>query len=305
MSGSQVLVADMPQAQVYASPDLQLTYRGNELHVVGDVAIPTGRLTGLIQTGAVNPSPDEVIVGEVNDEGASVVSRVRVRVGPDVTVDLKGLSGRLEGEVLTVVDPPALPSGNGKLEFLDGSLTVFGQRLEIQRGALIYTGGPLEDPAIDVSAVREVDDITAGARARGPIRQPEITLFSDPPMSRAETLSYLTTGKPVGDLRGGEKTDVGQAASALALAGGSLVAGEVGERIGIDELGFEGDDETGETSLVIGKWLSPQVYVSYGVGLLEAVNVLKLRYRLNRKLSIELSSSNESAADVIYTIERD
>ena len=204
----------------------------------------------------------------------------------------------------SLVYPPGEPYGRGELRFIDGSLTVFGQRLEIQRGALVYTGGPLEDPSIDITAVREVQDVRVGAQARGSLREPTVTLFSEPPMSRAETLSYLTTGKPISELQSGEDANLSRAATSLALAGGSLIAGEVGERIGIDELGFEGDDETGNASLVIGKWLSPQLYVSYGVGLLEAVNVLRMRYRLSRRLSVEVSTSEESAADVIYTIER-
>jgi translocation and assembly module TamB len=302
--GADVLIVNMPEARLFASPDLQFTYRGDELRIVGDLKIPSGQLTGLVNTGAVRPSPDEAIIGEVQDEGPAVVARVRLTVGPDVTVDFRGLSGRLEGEILTIVDPPAEPYGRGELRFIDGSLAVFGQRLEIQRGALVYTGGPLEDPSIDITAVREVQDVRVGARARGSLREPTVTLFSEPPMSRAEALSYLTTGKPISELESGEDANLSRAATSLALAGGSLIAGEVGERIGIDELGFEGDDETGNASLVIGKWLSPQLYVSYGVGLLEAVNVLRMRYRLSRRLSVEVSTSEESAADVIYTIER-
>jgi translocation and assembly module TamB len=302
--GTDVLLVNMPQARLFASPDLQFTYRSDELRIVGDVVIPSGQLTGLVNTGAVTPSPDEVIIGEVQAEGPAVVARVHLRVGPDVTVDFRGLSGRLEGEILTIVDPPAAPYGRGELRFLDGSLAVFGQRLKIERGALVYTGGPLEDPSIDITAVREVQDVRVGARARGSLREPTVTLFSEPPMSRAETLSYLTTGKPISELESGEDATLSRAAASLALAGGSLIAGEVGERVGIDELGFEGDDETGNASLVIGKWLSPQLYVSYGVGLLEAVNVLRMRYRLSRKLSVEVSTSDESSADVIYTLER-
>ena len=124
-------------------------------------------------------------------------------------------------------------------------------------------------------------------------------------MSRAEILSYLTTGKPISELRSGEEDDLSRAATSVALAGGSLVTGEVGARVGVDELGFEGDDETGNASLFIGKYLSPQLFVSYGVGLLEAVNVLRVRYRLSHRLFIEVATSEESSADVIYTFDRD
>jgi len=304
LSGDDILFLNMPQARVFASPDLQFTYRDEELRIVGEVVIPSARLTGLIEAGAVTPSPDEVIIGEVRSEGPAVVSRVRLVVGPDVTLSVRGLSGHIDGELLTIVDPPALPSGRGKLKVRDGEVVAFGQRLTIERGELIYTGGPLEDPAIDISAVREVADVRAGVRARGTLREPNVSLFSDPQMSRSEILSYLTTGKPISELRSGEEDDLSRAATSLALAGGSLVTGEVGARVGIDELGFEGDDDTGNASLVIGKYLSPQLFVSYGVGLLEAVNVLRVRYRLSRKLHIEVATSEESSADIIYSFDR-
>jgi translocation and assembly module TamB len=305
LSGNDILFLNMPQAQVFASPDLQFTYRDDEVRIVGEVVIPTARLTGLIESGAFNPSPDEVIIGEVRSAGPAVVSRIRLVVGPDVTLNVRGLSGNIDGELLTIVDPPALPAGRGKLRVRDGEVVAFGQRLTIERGELIYTGGPLEDPAIDISATREVADVRAGIRARGTLQEPNVTLFSDPQMSRAEILSYLTTGKPINELRSGEEDDLSRAATSLALAGGSLVTGEVGARVGIDELGFEGDDETGNASLVIGKYLSPQLFVSYGVGLLEAVNVLRVRYRLSRALHIEVATSEESSADVIYSFDRD
>lgn len=305
LRGTDVLLVDIPEARLIASPDLKFTYRYGEMRIVGNVAIPSGKLTGILATGAVNPSPDEVIVGEAPDEGAAVIARIYVQVGPNVDVELRGLSGRLEGEMLTVVDPPALPWGRGELRFIDGELAAFGQELEIQRGKLIYNNVPLQEPALDVVARREVDGVTAGARVRGPLSEPSFSIFSDPPMSRAETLSYLTTGKPVGDLDSGEDAALSRAAASLALAGGSLIAGEVGERVGIDTLGFEGDDETGNASLVIGKYLSPQLFVSYGVGLLDAINVLKMRYRLNRRLSVEVATSDETSADIIYTFDRE
>jgi translocation and assembly module TamB len=56
---------------------------------------------------------------------------------------------------------------------------------------------------------------------------------------------------------------------------------------------------------VIGKYLSPDLYVSYGLGLFEPVSTVRLEYTLdeNWKLSTE-SSTFSSGGDIIYTIER-
>jgi autotransporter translocation and assembly factor TamB len=108
-----------------------------------------------------------------------------------------------------VTEPEALPWGRGELRVVDGTFGAFGQRLEIETGRLIYTGGPLENPGLEIRAVRRVDQVTAGALVRGTLQEPEITLYSDPPMPSAEVLSYLTLGK---SLRGPaiQRTALGQ-----------------------------------------------------------------------------------------------
>lgn len=308
LRGEDLLLADLPEARVTASPDLRLHYSGNNLTVGGEVSIPAARISGLGGPGAVTTSPDEVIVGpraRTEDEGLEVASRVRVSVGPDVQIQAAGLRGRVEGSILTVTQPQALPWGRGELRVVDGTFGAFGQRLEIETGRLIYSGGPLENPGLDIRAVRRIDTVTAGALVRGTLRQPEISLYSDPPMPRADTLSYLTLGKSLDELQAGEKQTVNQAASSLALSGGGLIAQDLGRRLGFDDVAVTADEQTGGAAVVISKYLGGGLYVSYGLGLFDTVNTLRLRYQFNRRLSVEAASGEQSAADFFYTFERD
>jgi translocation and assembly module TamB len=87
--------------------------------------------------------------------------------------------------------------------------------------------------------------------------------------------------------------------------GGNTVAENLAETFSIDELGFESADEGNNTSLYIGKYLSPRLYAKYGVGLLEPTNTFFLRYRLNKHWSIESETGTTSnSGDIIYTLER-
>jgi translocation and assembly module TamB len=47
------------------------------------------------------------------------------------------------------------------------------------------------------------------------------------------------------------------------------------------------------------------LYVSYGLGLFDTVNTLRLRYQWSQRMSMEASSGAEAAADVFFTFERD
>jgi len=56
---------------------------------------------------------------------------------------------------------------------------------------------------------------------------------------------------------------------------------------------------------MLGKYLTPDLYVGYGVGLLNAVNTFNVKYRLCQRLMFESNSSAVgTGADLIYTVER-
>jgi translocation and assembly module TamB len=75
----------------------------------------------------------------------------------------------------------------------------------------------------------------------------------------------------------------------------------------LDEVGLESNSNTGKgehASLVIGKYLSPRLYVSYGIGLLNPISTLRVQYTITKSLQLVTESSGvRSGGDVIYTIE--
>jgi translocation and assembly module TamB len=56
--------------------------------------------------------------------------------------------------------------------------------------------------------------------------------------------------------------------------------------------------------VVLGKFLSPRLFVSYGVSIAEAINTVKLRYTLNERWSLRAEAGLEQSADVEFKIER-
>ncbi|HEY4644885.1 MAG TPA: translocation/assembly module TamB domain-containing protein, partial [Steroidobacteraceae bacterium] len=59
-----------------------------------------------------------------------------------------------------------------------------------------------------------------------------------------------------------------------------------------------------QTRLVLGRYLSPRFYVSYGISLTEAINTLKLRYTINDRWTIRSEAGENRSADLEYKIER-
>ena len=55
---------------------------------------------------------------------------------------------------------------------------------------------------------------------------------------------------------------------------------------------------------MIGKFLSPRLYVSYGISLVDEINTLKLRYTIGDRWVIAAEAGGESAIDVEYRIDK-
>ena len=93
----------------------------------------------------------------------------------------------------------------------------------------------------------------------------------------------------------------------LALTGegpdGAMLAQQLGSKVGIQDVGLE-SDLSNETSLVLGRYLSPRLYISYGVSLTQSLNTVKLRYTLSDRWTIKTEAGQARGADLVYTIQK-
>jgi translocation and assembly module TamB len=308
--GENLLIADLPEYRVVASPDLRFRVDGKRMDVAGEVKIPSARIQPAQLTGAVRASDDARYVGEHPAERAGlfvVHSEVRVDMGEDVRVDAFGLQGRIVGGVGTTTQTGETPIGRGELSVEEGRYEAYGQKLEINRGRLLFDGSPLDDPGLDIEARRLIETTEVGLNVRGTLQEPRLTFFSDPSMPQSQIMSYLLTGKSVDSVTGTETASFSKARDSLALQGGGFLASQLGRRIGIEEVGVESTiNSAGEanTALVLGKFLSPRLFVSYGISLTESINTLKLRYTISDKWVLKSEAGENQSADLEFATER-
>jgi len=309
MKGTDLLLADTPEYRIVASPDLVLHAGTHGYDVTGDIKIPLARIRPRDLSTTVTTSADERLVGaETEDEGPSTLERVRSRVrlelGDDVTVDSFGLKAKLAGDVTVITEPGDVPRGDGSIRVVEGEYKAFGQLVKIVRGVLSYDMAPLNEPTLDLLGQREIksEDIVVSLNVRGTLSNPFVTLSSTPPMPEAEALSYLLTGRSINTLQSGEAASLDRAAESLAISGGGLLLGGIGTRIGLDEVAVEQEED--DASVVLGKYLSPKLFVSYGISIAEAINTVKLRYTINERWSVKVEAGLEQSTDIEYKIER-
>lgn len=319
LKGDAFRVVDIPEARVEVSPDLAFTLDDRDVTVSGSVTIPSAHLRPRDLTSTAQVSADQVIVGEEGGlprEKWHVHAAIRAILGEQVDFEGFGLSGDIGGQVLAVDEPGHITTGSGELTISNGLYSAFGQQLQIDNGKLLFNGGPIADPAMDIRALRKPAhpemlqpgsvEQKVGVIVRGTLRKPTVTLFSDPPLPQAQATNYLlfgstgletsatTAGSLPASAAGGQGTDIPNFSAQIGGGNGSF---------DISKQNVQSASGTQTASLFFGKYLSPRLYISYGVGLYDPITVKRLIYKLSEKWTLQAESGAANSADIIYTLE--
>jgi translocation and assembly module TamB len=317
VGGQNFLAADLPPANVVISPDLELTGDSKGYLLKGDVVIPSASINiqKMPQDEAPGVSPDVVVVrdGKVVESTAQesafpLTAEVNVKLGDKIVVGGYGLDSTVTGQLLVREAPGEPTTGSGQLT-VSGTYKAYGQDLTIKEGRLLFAGTPLDNPRLSIVAMREIDEEqSAGLRIAGSAQRPVITVISDPNVGEADALSYLVTGRALNDIgtaSGSSQDALASATQSLEGGAAGLVAKRIGKRLGLDEAGVEENEMIGGSALTIGEYLSPRLYLSYGVGLFQPGEVIALRYKLSHDVGVRIQrGTEETRAGVEYRIEK-
>jgi len=309
LTGQDVVASNTRDLRIVANPDIEVRYTaGQPLSVAGTVTVPSALIDLERLDGGVSASPDVVVLDPVDPEAgpaSALQLDLTLAMGEDVRLRGFGLDGTLGGSMRVRAYPGREMTGSGTLE-VGGRYTAYGQKLQVTRGRLTFNG-PVSDPLLDIRAEREIEaeDITAGISVTGRASAPQANVWTDPASDNSQALSYLALGRPLSNLSSAEGRQL-DAASAALTAGGSMLAGQLGARLGLDNAGVSESRALGGSVLGIGKQLSPRLYVGFGVSLLGTGQVLTLKYLLRRGFDVEIESSTlESRGSVNYRHETD
>jgi translocation and assembly module TamB len=314
IDGKRVLATDIPGARVFITPDLEFVRNTERMMLTGNVTIPEANvdLQKLPRGGekAQGASSDVVVIDAVTREEEvekiPLFAELTVTIGEKVELIGFGLQARVEGRLDVREQPGQQTLASGEVR-VAGRYKAYGQDLTIERGQLLYAWSPIDNPRLNIEATRKVDEVVAGLRVRGSAQNPELTVYSDPPMGQSNALSYLVAGKPLEDIGSNDSdADAMQTATrSLGAAAGGLLAKNLGRRLGVDELAVKDDEMIGGAALTVGQYLSPRLYLSYGIGLFEPGDVITLRYKLSEEFAVQTQRGPEDTrAGIEYRIEK-
>nr|WP_301291852.1 translocation/assembly module TamB domain-containing protein [Pseudomonas koreensis] len=299
LKGTQLPVSVEPYAKLEMAPDLKISMAGDELKVAGKVLVPKGEITVReLPPSTVKVSDDTIIVGAQTEEGKPPIAMkmdIDVIVGQDkLSFAGFGLTANLQGQVHIGDNMDT----RGELWLNDGRYRAYGQRLTVRRARLLFAG-PIDQPYLDIEAIRQTDDVIAGIRLSGSAEQPTTQIFSEPAMSQEQALSYLVLGRPL-STNGEDNNMLAQAALGLGLMGSAGVTSGLAKDLGIEDFQLDTQGSGNDTSVVASGNISEKLSLRYGVGVFEPASTIALRYKLSKKVYVEAASGVASSLDIFY-----
>ena len=299
-------------------PDLQLTVGGNgvlafekgKIAVRGKLDVAQGRIQ-YEPTSVGQLSSDVVIVGTPRGAANSAAALdvpllldLDIGLGDDLHFEGEGLDTRLTGRLRLTTGANGTLTARGTISAVNGTYFAFGQRLDIDRGQLIFDG-PVDNPAIDVTAMRRNVAVEAGVEVTGSVRTPRVRLVSNPPVPDGEKLSWLMTGQGLDRASRADLAALGAASASLVGRGQRPLTTTLANSIGLDDISVRERSSSvvsGATSQVVafGKRINDRLTLVYEQGLTVANNALRIEYALTRSLTLRAEAGIVSSLGLYF-----
>ena len=315
VSGSDFLVADNDTLRMTASPNFTARAIGGALHYSGGMSIPLLNITlNELPPNAIDISSDAVLIEAQFDAGKAttylervtrngITGQLVVEFGDDASIAGFGIDTRLAGSLRLQRGDNQSNLAYGELSLLDGTYELYGQSLAIRQGRFVFLGA-LDNPGVDVRAVRQINAQTVGVQMGGTLKSMNSNLFSSPNLSETDILAMLATGRPFSSIGQRDQGALLGTLASLGLERNSGLTNKIRSGLGLDELSIDTKDTLNNSVLTVGKYLTPNLFARYGVGLFDSSSKVNLDYTLSDRLKLKAESGAQQSIDLVYSVEK-
>lgn len=318
LTGDDFQLLSSPDASARVTPDLSLIADSEGISLRGTIQVPHLFIAmGALPDTAIDVSSDVVIVNYPADQpelarslaavdnrfmSVPISANLALELGEDVRFTGMGLDTRLQG-TLTVEQ---LANGSnrtfGELAVIEGSYSLYGQTLQLEEGELLFIG-PYDNPGLDIRATRDVGDTEVGLQMNGTLRNIQSELFSTPSLPENDIIALLVTGRPFNEIGQSDEDALLGSVARLGLARGRVISERVRNSLGLDTLAITNTGSINETLLTVGKYITPSIFVRYGLGLFDNQSKISVDYDLTQSIKLQAESGENQSLDVTYSIE--
>ncbi|OZA27687.1 MAG: hypothetical protein B7X93_08655 [Hydrogenophilales bacterium 17-61-9] len=296
--------------QVTVSGVTRLNLDLKRLELAGELSADRARLE-MPEASQPVLSSDVVVAGRPPREKPAsqrfpMALDLTLKLGNDFLFKGAGLDARLGGQLRVFTVNQRL-RGEGTIRVEAGRYAAYAQTLNIERGVLRFVG-PIDNPGLDVLAVRKIADVRAGVQVGGTVQRPAVKLYSDPAMPDTEKLAWLVLGHGL-ENSGQQEFVLMQVAAAALLSQAESVnfQSKLADTLGIDSFDLRAGDGTslGTSVVSVGKRLSARATLSYEQSLDGLSQAVKVLYQLTPSVRLEAQTGQQSSVDAFYTREYD
>ncbi len=319
LRGDNFQLANIPNLELTVSPNVILSVDGTSIEVIGSINVPILKLTleELPET-AVDVSRDVVIVNYPSDRPdlarsiaateSTVFDRpltgaIDISLGDDVSFTGFGMSTKLAGNLNIQQTVGGSNRTYGELTIVDGTYEMYRQSLNISQGKFLFFGA-YDNPGIDLRATREVDNYTVGVLMNGTLKNINSQLFSTPALPDNDIIAVLVTGRPFSEAGEQDGNAMLSAIARLGVDRSEGLTNQVRSSLGLDVLAIDASDDINNSVLTIGKYLTPDIFVRYGIGLFDSQSKVAVDYTLSERVKLQAESGEYQSVDIIYSVER-
>ncbi|PNK59965.1 translocation/assembly module TamB domain-containing protein [Psychrobacter sp. FDAARGOS_221] len=323
IKGENLVITQPPLLFAEVNPDFNIIIKPQQryVNIVGAVTVPSATIRPPEANEEVVTKSEDVVVldreliGNIEEVLAiskpwSINAEIGVDLGNDVNFRGFGAVIPLAGAIHITQKGQGVMNGLGVIQVSRRTrIDAFGQSLELNYGQIRFNGD-VTNPQLSIEAAREIEGFDVGIRVKGEIADPNIIVFNEAGLTQQQAMNALVTGR-ISDSGATQISEEGfksEVTNNLAAAGLSLglrsassLTNSIGNAFGLERLTIDASGNSEDTNVNVTGYITPDLYIRYGVGVFNAQNSLSLRYQLTRRIYVQATSSIENAIDVVYS----
>lgn len=223
-----------------------------------------------------------------------IIRGTDIRPSGPASVALGDMNVTVGGDVRMRKAPGAETTMAGVVNTVRGTYDFQGRRFEVERDGIIRFLGTADiNPLIDISATRDISGVVARVHLRGTLREPTLTLTSDPPLDEADILSLVIFNRPINQIGNEERgflTDV--AANYAAGIFTEQLSQSLGRALDLDLFEIQTTTQAGEVTprITVGQQFGERLFMRFSQQFgTQQISEFQLEYELTNFLRLQAS----------------
>ena len=321
--GKGLILTQPPLLVASIDPDIDIIVRPTDryVNITGAVSVPSATIRPPEASEDIITQTEDAVVldrrliGNIEEVLAiskpwSINTDIGIDLGNDINFRGFGAVIPLAGAIHVTQSGTGIMRAKGVVQVSRRTnINAFGQNLELNYGQVRFDGDVMK-PNLSIEAVKTISGKTVGVRVKGNTESPNIIVFNNAGLTQQQAMNALITGR-INNQSATQISEQGfksQVTNNLAAAGLSFglsgtrnLTNQIGQAFGFQSLTVDASGSSEDTNVNVTGYVTPDLYIRYGVGVFNAQNSLSIRYQLTRRIYVEATSAAENAVDVVYS----